>query len=108
MTLGEGHWVNRLKLGELCTMFIGFIKRVTALVMHPIAQLAAFLLLIPQVRPAHKYPISPWEMIHLPVGGNALCMQPYKVYMDVCNKSLTATYQYKISSPSNKVLVNNN
>jgi hypothetical protein len=23
-------------------------------------------LLIPQVRPARKYPISPWEMIHLP------------------------------------------
>jgi hypothetical protein len=30
-------------------------------------------LLIPQVRPAHKYPISPWEMIQLPVGDNALC-----------------------------------
>jgi hypothetical protein len=27
--------------------------------------------LIPQVRPAHKYPISPWEMIHLPGGDNA-------------------------------------
>jgi hypothetical protein len=30
-------------------------------------------LFIPQVRPAHKYPISPWEMIHPPVGDNALC-----------------------------------
>jgi hypothetical protein len=64
--------------------------------------------LIPQVRPAQKYPISPWEMIHLPVGDNALCARPYTVYMAVCNKSLTATYQYKISNPSNKVLVNNN
>jgi hypothetical protein len=27
-------------------------------------------LLIPQVRPAHKYPISPWEMIHPPGGDN--------------------------------------
>jgi hypothetical protein len=30
-------------------------------------------LLIPQVRPAHKYPISPWEMIHPPGGDNAVC-----------------------------------
>jgi hypothetical protein len=29
-------------------------------------------LLIPRVRPAHKYPISPWEMIHLPGGDNAV------------------------------------
>jgi hypothetical protein len=29
-------------------------------------------LLIPQVRPAHKYPISPWEMIHLAGGDNAV------------------------------------
>jgi hypothetical protein len=29
-------------------------------------------LLIPQVRPAHKYPISPWEMIHLPGGDNSV------------------------------------
>jgi hypothetical protein len=29
--------------------------------------------LIHQVRPAHKYPISPWEMIHLPGGDNAVC-----------------------------------
>jgi hypothetical protein len=64
-------------------------------------------MLIPQVRPAHKYPVSPWETIHLPLGDNALCATPYTVYMDVCNKSLTATYQYKISNPSNKVLVNN-
>jgi hypothetical protein len=28
--------------------------------------------LIPQVRSAHKYPISPWEMIHLPGGDNAV------------------------------------
>jgi hypothetical protein len=50
-------------------------------------------LLIPQVRPAHKYPISPWEMIHLPLGDNALCAPTYTVYTTVCNKSLTATYQ---------------
>jgi hypothetical protein len=31
-------------------------------------------LLIPQVRPAHKYPNSPWEMIHPPGGVNAVCM----------------------------------
>jgi hypothetical protein len=30
--------------------------------------------LIPQVRPAHKYPIPPWEMIHPPGGDNAVCM----------------------------------
>jgi hypothetical protein len=66
------------------------------------------LVLIPQVRPAHKYPISPWEMIHLPLGDNALCAPPYTVYTAVCNMSLTATYQYKTSNPSNKVLVNNN
>jgi hypothetical protein len=28
--------------------------------------------LIPQVRSAHKYPISPWEMIHLPGGDYAV------------------------------------
>jgi hypothetical protein len=64
--------------------------------------------LIPQARPAHKYPIPPWEMIHIPLGDNALCSPPYTAYTAVCNKSLTATYQYKISNPSNKVLVNNN
>jgi hypothetical protein len=31
----------------------------------------ANLVLIPQVRQAHKYPISPWEMMHLPVGDDA-------------------------------------
>jgi hypothetical protein len=30
-------------------------------------------MLIPQVRPAHKYPIPPWEMIHLPGGDNSVC-----------------------------------
>jgi hypothetical protein len=30
-------------------------------------------LLIPQLRPAHKYPIFPWEMIRLPRGDNAVC-----------------------------------
>jgi hypothetical protein len=29
-------------------------------------------LLIPQVRPAHTYPIFPWDMIHLPGGDNAV------------------------------------
>jgi hypothetical protein len=33
-----------------------------------------FTLLIPQVRPALKYPISPWEMIHPPGGDNPVCM----------------------------------
>jgi hypothetical protein len=64
-------------------------------------------LLIPQVRPAHKYPISPWEIIH-PLGGdNAVFMEAYTVYTVVCNKSLTATYQCKIQISSNKVLVKN-
>jgi hypothetical protein len=30
MTLGEVHWVNRVALGEVCTMYIGFITRVFA------------------------------------------------------------------------------
>jgi hypothetical protein len=29
-------------------------------------------MVIPQVRPAYKYPIPPWEMIHLPRGDNAV------------------------------------
>jgi hypothetical protein len=59
---------------------------------------------IPQVRPAHKYPISPWETIHLPLEDNAFCATPHPVHTAVCNESLTATYQYKLSNPSNKVL----
>jgi hypothetical protein len=31
-------------------------------------------MLIPQVRLAHKYPISPWEMIHPPGGDNPVCI----------------------------------
>jgi hypothetical protein len=31
-------------------------------------------MLIPQVRLVHKYPISPWEMIHPPGGDNPVCM----------------------------------
>jgi hypothetical protein len=31
-------------------------------------------MLIPQVRLAHKYPISPWEMIHPPGKDNAVCI----------------------------------
>jgi hypothetical protein len=30
MTLGEGHWVNQVALGEVCRMYIGFITPVTA------------------------------------------------------------------------------
>jgi hypothetical protein len=49
------------------------------------------------------------QIPHLPLGDDASpCGRPYTVYTAVCNKSLTATYQYKISNPSNKVLVNNN
>jgi hypothetical protein len=54
--------------------------------------------LIPQVRLVHKYPISPWKMIHPPGGDNPVCMLPCTVYTAVCNKSLTAIYQYKIQS----------
>jgi hypothetical protein len=64
-------------------------------------------MLIPQVRPAHKYPNSPWETIHPPGGYNAECVYPYKVYTAECNKSLTSTYQCKTPIPSNKLLVNN-
>jgi hypothetical protein len=34
----------------------------------------SFIVLIPQVRLAHKYPNPPWEMIHPPGGDNAVCM----------------------------------
>jgi hypothetical protein len=37
-----------------------------------IAQLATSIVLIPQVRPAHKNPISPLEMIHLPGEDNVV------------------------------------
>jgi hypothetical protein len=63
--------------------------------------------LIPQVRPAHKYLSSPWEIIHPPWGDNAVCMYPHTVYTAECDKSLTATYKYKMPIPSNKLLVNN-
>jgi hypothetical protein len=58
-------------------------------------------LLVPQVRLAHKYPISPWEMMHPPGGDNR------RVYTVVCNKSLTATYQYKTQIPIYKLPANN-
>jgi hypothetical protein len=64
-------------------------------------------MLIPQVRPAHKYRNSPWEMIHPPGGDNAVCMYPHTVYTVECDKSLTVTYQCKIPIPSNKLLVTN-
>jgi hypothetical protein len=60
-------------------------------------------MLKPQVRPVHKYPNSPWEMIHPPPGGDyAVCMLPYMVYMTECNKSLTATYQCKAQNTNSK------
>jgi hypothetical protein len=37
-------------------------------------QIPTIAVLIPQVRPAHNYPNSPWEMIHPPGGDNAVCM----------------------------------
>jgi hypothetical protein len=48
-------------------------------------------MLIPQVRPAHKCPNSPWETIHPPGGDNAECVYPHKFYTAEGNKSLTAT-----------------
>jgi hypothetical protein len=54
------------------------------------------LLLIPQVRLARKYPIPPWEMIHLPVG-----------IMQFAG-NLTWFIKTKYQNPSNKLLVNNN
>jgi hypothetical protein len=39
-----------------------------------LATLAELFMLIPQVRMAHKYPNSPWEMIHPPGGDNAVGM----------------------------------
>jgi hypothetical protein len=64
-------------------------------------------MLIPQVRPAHKYPNSPWETIHPPGGDNAVCVYPHKVYTAEQDKSLTATYQCKTPIPSNKLFVTN-
>jgi hypothetical protein len=64
-------------------------------------------MLIPQVRPAHKYPNSSWETIRPPGGDSAKCVYPHKVYMAECDKSLTATYQCKTPIPSNKLLVTN-
>jgi hypothetical protein len=66
-----------------------------------------FKMLIPQVRPAHKYPNSPWETIHPPGGDNAECVYPHKVYTAERDKSLTATYQCKTPIPSSKLLVTN-
>jgi hypothetical protein len=43
---------------------------------------------------------SPW-------GDNVVCTRSHTVYTAGCAKSLPATYQYKISNPSNKLLVNN-
>jgi hypothetical protein len=63
--------------------------------------------LIPQVRPAHKYPNSHWETIQPPGGDNAECMYPHKVYTAEGDKTLTATYQCKTPIPSNKLLVTN-
>jgi hypothetical protein len=47
-------------------------------------------------RAGAQIPHLPWEMIHPPRGDNAVRRQAYTVYTDVCNKTLTATYQYKI------------
>jgi hypothetical protein len=63
--------------------------------------------LIPQVKPAHKYPNSPWETTRPPGGDNAECVYPHKVYTAECDKSLTSTYQCKTPIPSNKLLVTN-
>jgi hypothetical protein len=43
---------------------------------------------------------SPW-------GENAVCTWSHTIYTAGCAKSLSATYQYKISNPSNKLLVTN-
>jgi hypothetical protein len=53
-----------------CLLAFGNVCRVTTFFMHMIE----VWLLIPQVRPAHKYPNSPWEMIHPPWGYNTVCM----------------------------------
>jgi hypothetical protein len=42
-----------------------------AMITSPVAGTMAPML-IPQVRPSHKYPIYPWETIHLPGGDNAV------------------------------------
>jgi hypothetical protein len=46
-------------------------SRATAVTSDKVIKLLSYCILIPQVRPAHKYP---WEMIHLPGGDNAVCM----------------------------------
>jgi hypothetical protein len=73
-----------------------------------IVKVSTIHVLIPQVRPAHKYPISPWEMIHPPGGDNAVCMYAYTVYTAVCNKSLTATYQCKIQNSKKQITCKQN
>jgi hypothetical protein len=73
--------------------------------LYPVAMVLS--VLIPQVRPAHKYPNSPRETNQPPGGDNAVCVYPHKVYTAECEKSLTATYQCKTPIPSNKLLVTN-
>jgi hypothetical protein len=41
------------------------------------------------------------------LGNGAYGYLSLTVYTDVCNKSLTATFQCKIQIPSNKLLANN-
>jgi hypothetical protein len=80
-------WIRYLQLvyiaGTMCGPVLGassFAKMLTwffeeYLVSHfVVTTYPGGILLIPQVRPAHKYPNSPWEMIHPPGGDNAVCM----------------------------------
>jgi hypothetical protein len=49
-------------------------KEVSSAYLRLVDNVISNALLIPQVRPAHKYPNPPWEMIHPPGGDNAVCM----------------------------------
>jgi hypothetical protein len=64
--------------------------------------------LIPHVRPARKYSISPWEMIHLP---QELLQYAYNL-IRITRLCVTSHSQPLINAQyimaSNKLLVNNN
>jgi hypothetical protein len=69
-------------------------------------------LLIPQVRPAHKYPNSPWEMIH-PPGGimQYVCDLTRSTRMGVPSHSqplINAKYQFQVTNYLQNNIITNN
>jgi hypothetical protein len=72
--LGDYHTKNppAQHLNDMCGLILHQANNLQ--VLRGCVKLRPLPLLIPQVRPAHKYPNSPWEMIHPPGGDNAVCM----------------------------------